>query len=225
MAETQLLSDGFITENSIVLVEGEMVDGVFQCNRLGHPIFEPRDEALDAIGLQSSDIFGAIPTLSELSRINDQEMQYGSDGMFVILSDVHLDDATVLSKLEVLFGGYNDYTPLPIFVLMGNFSSNYSVASGSESGKSNAAMVGLFDELANIICKFPNIARDGRFILLPGQNDPGLAPQILPRPAIPSYFTGTLRSRVKNIYFASNPCRLRYYSKGELVSTTLSDCL
>lgn len=213
LSETQLLSNGFITENSIVLVEGEMVDGVFRCNRMGHPIFEPRAQALDAVGLQSSDIFNAIPTLSELSRLKEQENRHGSDGMFVILSDVHLDDSRVLSKLEVLFSGYNDYTPLPVFVLMGNFSSQYSFVSGSECGNSNAAMIGYFEDLANIISKFPNIAREGRFVFIPGENDPGLGRQILPRPAIPSFFTGPLRSKVNNIYFATNPCRIRYYSK------------
>jgi DNA polymerase epsilon subunit 2 len=93
---------------------------------------------------------------------------------------------------------------------MGNFSSRYP--SSSASGSVNDTISGYFDELASIIGKFPHIAKEGRFVIIPGPNDPGLG-AILPRPPIPSVFTTSLRNKVKHVHFASNPCRVRYFSK------------
>jgi DNA polymerase epsilon subunit 2 len=212
LSEAEVSSEGFITENSICLVEGEMLEGVLKVQTIGQPIYESRTEAIDAIGLQNSDIFGAIPTLSELAKLNEQEIKHGPEGDFIILSDVHLDDIRVLENLTKLLEGFQDYDPLPVFVLMGDFASKYPSA---HLPNANSIITGFFDDLASIICKFPKIAKEGRFILVPSQNDPGLG-SILPRPPIPNFFTSGLRSKVKHVHLASNPCRLRYFSK-ELV--------
>ena len=135
--------------------------------------------------------------------------------MFVILSDVYLDSPTVLEKIECMLEGYSTFNPLPIFVFMGNFTSKPFSASSSSSGGGSKAMMGYFDDLANIITKFPNVAQNGRFVFVPGPQDPGIT-GALPRSPIPKYFTSTLRSKVKHAIFASNPCRMRYFSK-ELV--------
>jgi len=206
LTQTQLLTTGFITEQSIVLVEGELIDGTLLVHKIGHPIFEPRRNALDAIGLRETDIFGAIPTLGELAKLRAMEERHGCEGMFVILSDVHLDDARVLKKLEVLLEGFDGCDPLPVFCLLGNFTS------GRGGSSSNATTVGYFDELANIIAKFPRIAAEGRFILVPGLEDVGLG-AIVPRPPLPEYVTGSLRAKVRHVHFGSNPCRIRYFSK------------
>jgi DNA polymerase epsilon subunit 2 len=42
VSEAQILTDGFLTEHCIVLVEGEMVDGVLHVHRMGNPIVETR---------------------------------------------------------------------------------------------------------------------------------------------------------------------------------------
>ena len=210
LSQTQLLSAGFITEYSIILVEGEMVDGTLYAHRIGHPIYETRRKAIDAIGLQNSDIFDAVPSLNELVKLREQEVEHGQEGMFIILSDVHLNDIRVLSKLEELFRGFENFDPLPVFVLMGNFSSRYPSSSAKVSV--NDTISGYFNELATIIIKFPNIAKEGRFVIIPGPHDPGLG-AILPRPPIPSIFTSSLRNKVKHVHFASNPCRVRYFSK------------
>lgn len=135
--------------------------------------------------------------------------------MFVILSDVYLDSPTVLEKLECMLEGYSTFSPLPIFVFMGNFTSKPLSSSSSSSGGGPKAMMSYFDDLTNIITKFPNVAQNGRFVFVPGPQDPGIA-GALPRGPIPKYFTSTLRSKVKHAIFASNPCRMRYFSK-ELV--------
>lgn len=204
----EVLTDGFITENCILLVEGEMVDGILQVHRMGHPIIESRRDATEAIGLQNTDIFKSMASLAELEKMREQEIRHGTDGEFVILSDVHLDNPMVVEKLERMFGVYQELTPLPIFVFMGNFTSK-PLITAREGPK---MMVAYFEELANLICKYPALAKEGRFIFVPGPNDPGMG-GILPRPPIPDYFTASLRSKVPHANFVSNPCRMRYFSR------------
>jgi DNA polymerase epsilon subunit 2 len=207
LSEAMVLTDGIITENCIVLVEGEMVDGILHVHRMGNPIVETRNEARDTIGLQNSDLFHSISTIAELDKLREQEEEHGPDGMFVVTSDVHLDKPIVMEKLETLLDGFKDMDPLPVFVFMGNFCS---VPMASPK-----MMIGYFEELANVIVKFPRIAREGKFVFVPGPNDPGVA-DILPRPPLPKYVTSALRSKLSHAHFATNPCRMRYFSK-ELV--------
>ena len=235
-------TDGFITEYSIVLIEGQMSeDGeMLIVHTIGHPMYESRNDAIEHIGLQNSNIFDTIPNLNELVRLQNEELEHGPFGMFVLLSDVHLDDLNVLEKLEALFQGFQDFaddenddggdSPLPVFILMGDFASAYpsysngggSGASGGQGSNSSSTsyksfVMNLFDELANIIVKFPKIAQEGRFVLIPSMNDVGLG-NTLPRPPLPRYFLKGLQSKVKHVHLASNPCRLRYFSKEIVIS-------
>ncbi|KAL7549632.1 hypothetical protein ACHAWF_012897 [Thalassiosira exigua] len=168
------------------------------------PIVENRADAIQAIGVQNSDIFDSIGSISELEKLREQEARHG-DGMFVVLSDVHLDSPAVLDRIERMLAGYADFAPLPVFVFMGNFSSR-PLVDGAK------AMTGCFEDLANVVSKFPNVADEGRFVFVPGPNDPGIS-GVLPRGPIPKCFTSALRSRVKHVVFASNPCRMRFFSK------------
>jgi DNA polymerase epsilon subunit 2 len=212
-----ILTDGFITENSIVLVEGEYLDGILMVHRLGNPLIETRNEAIQAMGLQASDMFQSMSSLAEVQKIKEQEAELGPNRMFVILSDLHLDQPQVMSKLEVLLEGFcpdamqdddddEEDDPLPVFIFMGNFSS---------VPLPPHVMMGHLDDLATLISKFPRLAQDARFVLIPGPNDPGMG-QILPRPPLPKSITSSLRSKLRHVHFGSNPCRLRYFSK-ELV--------
>eukprot|EP00557_Chaetoceros_sp_GSL56_P007669 CAMPEP_0176503636 /NCGR_PEP_ID=MMETSP0200_2-20121128/15474_1 /TAXON_ID=947934 /ORGANISM="Chaetoceros sp., Strain GSL56" /LENGTH=592 /DNA_ID=CAMNT_0017902951 /DNA_START=200 /DNA_END=1978 /DNA_ORIENTATION=- len=227
LSRIEFRSSGFITENSICLVEGETQDGILVVAKIGQPIYETRHDAIQAIGLQNSDLFGAIPTLSEYSKLQEEEIKHGQDAMFVLLSDVYLDDPVVMTRLEKLFDGFQDYDPLPVFVFMGDFASRYPSAAESNA---NEIITGYFDDLANVICKTPKIATKGKFILVPGQNDPGIG-GIMPRSQIPDYFTSGLRSKVKNVHLVSNPCRLRFFSQEivicrlDVLSKLRRDCL
>ena len=51
-----------------------------------------------------------------------------------------------------------------------------------------------------------------KFLFVPGPGDPGPA-DVLPRPALPAYFTSELRQLLPTAVFASNPCRLRLYTQ------------
>lgn len=224
--EASLLTDGFVTENCIVIIEGEAIDGVLHVHYMGSPIVEKRLESIKTIGLQNTDIFNSIGSLSEYEKLREQEIEHGEDGMFVVLSDVYLDSPAVIEKIERMLAGYSDFNPLPIFVFMGNFTSK-PLSSASQGTK---AMISYFEDLANVICKFPNVANEGRFVLIPGPNDPGIT-GILPRGPIPNYFTAALRSKVKNVMLASNPCRMRFFTKeivffrDNLVSKMRRNCL
>ena len=226
LSVSEVLTDGFISENCIVLVEGEMVDGVLQVHRMGNPIIESKVNAVDAIGMQNTDIFNSISNYTDLEKMREQEVQHGQEGEFVILSDVHLDNPTVLEKLDTMFKGYSSLSPLPIFVLMGNFTSK--PLSGAREGPK--MMIGYFEELATLICKYPELSKEGRFIFVPGPNDFGMS-SIMPRPPIPAYFTGALRSKVSHSNFVSNPCRIRYFSREivfcrqDIVSKMRRNCL
>eukprot|EP00985_Skeletonema_marinoi_P005683 scaffold2468_cov133-Skeletonema_marinoi.AAC.5 len=225
-SEASLLTDGFVTENSVVLIEGEAIDGVLHVHNMGSPIVENRLDSIKAIGLQNTDIFNSIGSLSEYEKLREQELEHGEDGMFVVLSDVYLDSPAVIEKIERMLEGYSDFNPLPIFVFMGNFTSK-PLSSASEGTKS---MISYFEDLANVICKFPNVANEGRFVFIPGPNDPGIT-GVLPRGPIPNYFTAALRSKVKNVMLASNPCRMRFFTKeivffrDNLVSKMRRNCL
>ena len=91
-------------------------------------------------------------------------------------------------------------------------------------------MISYYEELANLICKYSAIATDGRFIFVPGPNDPGMS-VMMPRPPIPNYFTGALRNKVPHAVFTTNPCRIRYFSKElvfcrqDIVSKLRRNCL
>eukprot|EP00986_Skeletonema_menzelii_P013832 scaffold8470_cov118-Skeletonema_menzelii.AAC.6 len=226
LSDASLLTDGFVTENSVVLIEGEAIDGVLHVHNMGSPIVENRLDSIKAIGLQNSDIFNSIGSLSEYEKLREQEIEHGEDGMFVVLSDVYLDSPAVIEKIERMLEGYSDFNPLPIFVFMGNFTSK-PLSSASEGTK---AMISYFEDLANVICKFPNVANEGRFVFIPGPNDPGIT-GVLPRGPIPNYFTSALRSKVKNVMLASNPCRMRFFTKeivffrDNLVSKMRRNCL
>ena len=53
---------------------------------------------------------------------------------------------------------------------------------------------------------------ESKFIFVPGPGDPGPA-NVLPRPALPAYFTSDVRQLLPTAVFASNPCRMRLYTQ------------
>jgi len=93
-------------------------------------------------------------------------------------------------------------------VLLGDFTAK-PVGVGRDGAAQLAAH---FKALALLIAEFPLLANEGRFVFVPGPNDPG-AGATLPRAPLPNYFTEALRERVKHASFATNPCRLRFYAQ------------
>ena len=57
------------------------------------------------------------------------------------------------------------------------------------------------------------MASKAKFIFVPGSNDP--TPSPIPQLPIPNFFTSPLLNSptVKNVHFASNPCRINFHGK------------
>ncbi|CAM9215034.1 unnamed protein product [Ascophyllum nodosum] len=205
-------TEGLFTEHCVVIVEGRMTDGVFeaitarvQVAMVGFPPIETREDSLRALG--RADLFGTGVNPQQMERMRQLEIK-ASDAMFVIVSDVHLDKPQVMEKLEVLFDGFQHVQPPPHFVLMGNFCSSPV----THAPDSVAQAVARFDALCKLILKFPGLASSAKFVFLPGPEDPG-AGDTLPRPPLPTYFTRSLRENLGHASFASNPCRLRFFTQ------------
>lgn len=90
---------------------------------------------------------------------------------------------------------------------MGSFVSKSATVSGGRE-----AVELSFKLLADAIASAPRIAEQGKFIIIPGNRDPGLS-KILPRRAIPDIFLKDLKRKVRHVNFASNPCRLRFFTQ------------
>ena len=125
--------------------------------------------------------------------------------MVVILSDVWLDRPEVMHSLRRLFDGFEAEDSSPrAFIFIGNFSSR-GVGHASEDSLSFRTH---WDQLADLILQHKKIShpRDGsEFIFVPGPGDPSGA--VLPRPPLPTHFTRSIRERLPQVTFTTNPCR------------------
>mmetsp|Transcript_12271 Transcript_12271/g.27558 ORF Transcript_12271/g.27558 Transcript_12271/m.27558 type:complete len:260 (+) Transcript_12271:3-782(+) len=138
-----------------------------------------------------------------------REMEEAADGqMMVVLSDVQLDKPLVLEKLALVLEGFENNGSEPLYVLMGSFISK--PISRSPGGRE--VVEGAFDALADVIARYPRQASMAKFLLVPGPLDAGMG-VALPRRGIPEQFTKRLRAKVASVTFASNPCRVRYYTQ------------
>ncbi|XP_052624257.1 DNA polymerase epsilon subunit B [Lactuca sativa] len=202
------ITTGYFSENTIVLAQGEMLlDGTFQVQTFGFPPLEDREKSTSLFtGL---DYFGG-GTLAKEDTIRLAEMESRAvNEMFVILSDIWLDHEETMAKLEIVLDGYEEVEVVPsLFVLMGNFCShpfNLSYSSFSSIRSS-------FGKLGEMIAKHPRLKEQSRFLFIPGPEDAGPS-SVLPKCALPKYITVELQKHVPNAIFASNPCRIKFYTQ------------
>lgn len=205
------------SDNSIITTEGSQVllKGVynqarkcFEVSSVTMPPSEDRERALTSMGLVDS--FGLENNPTKIARMKElEEANVGK--MFIFISDILLDKPQVADKLSDVFKGYESVDAVDkreiIFVLMGPFVSTPSTSSG---GKDLALET--FQSLAEIISEYPLTANHSKFVIVPGSQDPGMG-KILPKRPIPDIFREELKRRIPHISFASNPCRLRYYTQ------------
>mmetsp|Transcript_62824 Transcript_62824/g.147363 ORF Transcript_62824/g.147363 Transcript_62824/m.147363 type:complete len:552 (+) Transcript_62824:13-1668(+) len=200
-------SDHFVTDASFILAEGEVVSGTFQIHELCAVEAIPRKVTLqtDEVPRQA---FGGTMTGDQLLKLEKQIEPAYSDGMFVVLSEVHLDSVQVLDMLEILFQGYENAGPPAAYVFMGNFCSSAFVptADGVRSYREG------FDRLKLMLRGLEaHVMRGTRFIFIPGPKDPGA--QTLPRAPLPNYLTADLAKDIPGVVMATNPCRVRHFSR------------
>lgn len=154
-----------------------VTEDVLHAQVLAFPPPETRAESLIALG--DVDPFGLEISKQQREQIQELEAEE-TNSAFILLSDVHLDDPQVLSKLDQLFQGYEPLVP-PLFILMGNFTSR-AVGEGADS-YTMQDLKEYFDALADIISKYQQLALYSTFVFIPGPRDPGF-PNVLPRPRV-----------------------------------------
>ncbi|KAK3415020.1 hypothetical protein EUGRSUZ_H00594 [Eucalyptus grandis] len=202
------VTTGFFTENTIVVVEGQMLlEGIFKIFTCGFPPLEERDKSLKA--LAGLDFFGGgALTKEETLRLAELEKRAVND-MFIILSDVWLDNEEAMGKLEMVLDGFENEEVVPsLFVLMGNFCSRPC----NLSFHSYSSIRAQFGKLGQMIESHPRLKEHSRFLFIPGPEDAGPS-TVLPRCALPRYITEEFQNRIPNAIFSSNPCRIKFYTQ------------
>nr|XP_020860447.1 DNA polymerase epsilon subunit 2 isoform X2 [Phascolarctos cinereus] len=191
---------GLYTESCFVLAEGWFEDQVFHVNAFGFPPIEPSSTTRAYYG--NVNFFGGPTSTSVKASAKLKQLEEeNEDTMFVLVSDVWLDQVEVLEKLHIMFSGYSSVPPT-CFIFCGNFSS-------APYGKNHVqSLKDSLKALADIICEYPNI-HQSRFVFVPGPEDPGPG-SILPRPPLAESITNDFRQRVPFSVFTTNPCRIQY---------------
>ncbi|GMP71044.1 hypothetical protein CsSME_00029611 [Camellia sinensis var. sinensis] len=199
------ITTGFFSENTVVLAEGEMLlDGIFQVKTCGFPPLEDRDKSIAAFpGL---DFFGGGTLAKEETlRLAEMEKRAVND-MFVILSDIWLDNEETMGKLETILDGYENVEVVPsLFVFMGNFCTHPC----NLSFNSFSSLRLQFGKFGQMIGARQRLKEHSRFLLIPGPDDAGPS-TVLPRCALPKYVTEEFQKHIPNAIFASNPCRVKF---------------
>ena len=199
---------GLYTENCFVLAEGTYEDGVFRIKALGFPPAEPGKVTRNHFG--NVNFFGgpSSTSLKASAKLKAIERE-NHNAMFVILSDVWLDQPKVMEKLRALFSGYSTMPPA-MFILCGNFTSE------PYGPKHYHTLKASFQAFAKLVAEFPPLTENSRFVFIPGPQDPGPG-NILPRPPIPMVFTSAITEKIPMSVFTSNPCRIQYCTQEIIV--------
>jgi DNA polymerase epsilon subunit 2 len=168
------------------------------------PPAEKRETTLEAMNIE--DVFGNGTRSSQQKQMYQLE-QESVDTLFIIISDVQLDNPQVLEKLQLIFQGHEEMGNSPLFILIGTFVSKPLLSLGGRE-----AYAAAFSALADVICTCPILAQTAKFLLVPGPKDYDICPPY-PRKPIPDQFTEDLRKRVRHVTFTSNPARLRFFTQ------------
>lgn len=202
--------EGLYTEGCIALVEGEYTqDGTLEVIAIGQPPCEDRDTARSIYG--HIDFLGkGSTTLLEDSQYCRRVREELSDVYFFFLSDVWLDRPQTFVGLRKMLDNCIENSFIPkVIVMCGNFTSR-STAQGS--GRDVQRYQENFDALADLIASYPQITRTTHFVFVPGPLDM-TSNVTLPRRPILSSFTSHLKAKIPKIYFATNPCRLKFFAQ------------
>eukprot|EP00929_Paragymnodinium_shiwhaense_P029281 TRINITY_DN16813_c0_g1_i1.p1 TRINITY_DN16813_c0_g1~~TRINITY_DN16813_c0_g1_i1.p1 ORF type:complete len:561 (-),score=121.19 TRINITY_DN16813_c0_g1_i1:208-1890(-) len=203
-------SENLLTDGCFVLAVGELIDGaLFRISKLDMPSAVPR-----VVSIENDPIprmaFGGSLTDEQVETLFKAEFQ-NQEGMYVVLSEVHLDNPRTVERLQDLFKGYEGSAPPIAYVFMGSFCSTAFVPTGDGVRSYREG----FERLKYMMRNLPNHVQNGtRFIFVPGPNDPGAA--TLPKAPLADYLTADVRKEVPGVIMGSNPCRIRHFSR-ELV--------
>jgi DNA polymerase epsilon subunit 2 len=198
-----------VTDGSFVLAEGEMRMGTFHVSRIDVPeaITRLMSDERDEVPVQ---VFGGDITQEQVNILRNAELD-NPEGMYVVLSEVYLDSVRNWERLEKIFQGYEESRPPIAYIFMGSFCSTPFLPT-AESVRTYREG---FERLQLMMRDIPNHKTRGtRFIFIPGPKDPGA--QRLPRAPLTDYLTANIAKDNPNVILATNPCRIRHFSR-ELV--------
>jgi DNA polymerase epsilon subunit 2 len=231
--DSTVFSSGLFTEGGIILAIGRYSDAetIFAVDSAHLPPAEQRRTSLGVLG--AVDLFAprreavSVSASASAGRPRKRASKYEGrlasaragrssaraqipeDAEFVVLSDVHLDNPLVLSKLKEMFDAYAEDPPA-LFIMFGNFLAREERHEGMSAVAASAMREG-FSALAELLSGFPQIARNSRFLFIPGPEDGGHTANVLPHQPIPRVFTEPLREKLRHVHLGTNPCRIRYY--------------
>jgi DNA polymerase epsilon subunit 2 len=144
---------------------------------MGFPPAERRVDSLLAMG--KVDSLNTFHTPVELAKVYELQ-EKATDSHMVFVSDLHLDDASVVEDLQRMLEVYAAFVPVPaVFVFIGNFTSK----AFGHLDDDRETFVRSLDNLAAMIASFPSLVSGSQFIFVPGPLDPGAA-SVLPRPPV-----------------------------------------
>ena len=213
--------DGFYTEGCTVLAEGHMDtadDEAFRCKSIMQPPIERREVTLQRhreLRMVEED---EEARLASLVSARDTDM-------IVVMSDCHLDQPAVVSRLHTVFQAFDEGQPPAIIVLAGPFlstsraatatSTSHSSSSAVSSLPSSAASASLLSAhlamLGDVIASYPRLNAHSQFVLLPAAADCVFG-GVLPLPPLLSA-SHSLSTKVNNVVLAGNPHHIHYYGK------------
>ncbi|CAE7941766.1 DPB2 [Symbiodinium necroappetens] len=195
-------SGHFVTDASFILAEGEVKNGIFRIDGLLQVEAITRKASLsEEVPRQ---IFGGNLTDDQLKKLEKHYEPAYPDGMFVVLSEVHLDSAQVLDDLEVVFQGYEEAGPPSAYIFMGSFSSRAFVptAEGVRSYREG------FERLKFMMRRLEaHVTHGTSFVFVPGPKDPGA--QTLPRAPLPHYLMSDLAKEIPGVGLRFMPAMQR----------------
>mmetsp|Transcript_2177 Transcript_2177/g.5020 ORF Transcript_2177/g.5020 Transcript_2177/m.5020 type:complete len:555 (-) Transcript_2177:60-1724(-) len=208
---------GLIMEGSIVLVEGELSEGVLVAESIMAPPVEDRADSLAAHG--NLDFVRGGDPLPESTIENMRKLEAAhEEAAFVIVSEIHLDNPTVVASLRRMLQAYEDLDEAPLlFAFMGNFCSlPFGEGDGQCSAKEYKS---LMTKLGDLLVEVPRLLESSTFMIMPGPRDPVANAGNLPQHALPKFFTRDLEQMIQSVApnakfkFSTNPCRIKYLTQ------------
>ncbi|KAF3939352.1 hypothetical protein ABW19_dt0206231 [Dactylella cylindrospora] len=230
----------WFSPGSFVVVDGTFeADGRFTAYTIGQPPSERRETSAEVFG--HMDFLGISMPLEFSTgggggrglRLAEKRLATEGKGKIAVFSEVYLDQPRTHEALSKLFEKWEieatrDYKPIefPITcVLCGKF-----VSDGFGFGNGSLGFREALDQLASTLSNFPSLLTSTTFVIVPSDADPwsaaftGGASGLLPRKGLPDVFTGKLKRTFTTanagrkeaggkVVFASNPCRIGYFTK------------